>query len=238
MNCFYIPDPEELYAEMGEEESRHCIGVFRHKVDDIVQFTDGKGGMYSGRITRISGKSCSLKIISRNKEDKRSGYFLRIVIAPTKNMDRFEWFLEKSTEIGVDEIVPVICKNSERSHLREDRLKKVLVAAMKQSGKSFLPRLGSLITLDEFLNGPLTGGLFMAHCHNKIRKWLIELPLNEVQSTVMIGPEGDFTTEEIDKAVNRGVVPVSLGPSVLRTETAGMVVSQIFMDKYLLGISQ
>ncbi len=236
MNCFYIPDPGENDAEMGEEESRHCIGVFRHKLDDIVQFTDGRGSMYSGKIMQVSRKSCSLKIISRERTDSRSGYFLRIVIAPTKSIDRFEFFLEKSTEIGVDEIVPIVCKNSERTHIREDRLKKVLIASMKQSGKSFLPNLHPLVTLDEFLNNFKNGAGYIAHCQDKERKWLIGQAIHGEQNTVLIGPEGDFSEEEIEKAISSGFIPVSLGQSVLRTETAGIVVSQIFMDKYLLGL--
>ena len=215
----------EIYSSSGKlsgDESIHCTKVLRKKVDDLINVTDGSGNLYECKITAVNKKEVGFEIIS-NLESQRKGHRRAVAIAPTKNNDRFEWFLEKSTEIGITEIYPFISARSERKVIKPHRLEKILISAMKQSKNLHLPKLHELQPLKSFMaTDHGFDNKFIAHCMNP------DLSLNKVyvsgsDALVLIGPEGDFTSEEIDLAIKNDWKGVSLGPSRLRTETAGIV---------------
>ena len=221
MQLFYTTDVRGQLAYLPEEEARHCIQVLRHKVGDRLQWVDGKGHWYEGEIIEAGRKNCVLSIQKQIDAYAERSFRLHIAIAPTKHMDRLEWFLEKATEIGVDEVSLLLCDHSERRKLRLDRLERVLRSAMKQSLRAWLPRLNGPIAFNDFIVQQDRG--FIAHCQQD------DLPLLKTHISVgedvlvCIGPEGDFSEEEIEKALARGLKAVSLGKSRLRTETAGIV---------------
>jgi 16S rRNA (uracil1498-N3)-methyltransferase len=227
-NLFYIPQITGDSLILPEDESRHIIRVLRMNQGDEIMLTDGQGGMYRAIITGIKPKGCELRITSREFEYGKREYSLSIAIAPTKNIDRFEWFLEKSTEIGIDNIYPVICSRSERKTIKPDRLIRVITSAMKQSLKAYQPALHPLISLDELMNIDLKGKKYIAHCGEGDRQLLKNAASPGEQSLVVIGPEGDFTPEEINLATLKGFLQVSLGDSRLRTETAGIAACHTF----------
>jgi len=209
-------------------ESRHIVKVLRKKEGNILFITDGKGTLFTVEVLIASDKKCTVKIISVEKKDAQRNYYLHIVIAPTKNNDRLEWFLEKATEIGIDEITPIICKHSERKIIKHERLEKVIVAAMKQSLKFQLPKLNEQTSFNNFIKKEHTGTLFIAHCEETDKKSLKDVltstqSTNKQQITILIGPEGDFSTKEIEQAIQNNFTPITLGESRLRTETAGVV---------------
>ena len=221
MQLFFIENPESEII-LSKEESRHATKVLRKKEGEILNFTDGKGGFYKAEITVSDTKNCRLQIISSEQKPKQHKYHLHIAIAPTKNMDRYEWFLEKATEIGIDEITPIICEHSERKVLKTERCNRILLSAIKQSLKFHLPKLNEAITLKDFLKKDFEGNKYIAHCEDgektELRK---EEKVNK--TTVLIGPEGDFSPAEIEIALQNQFKAVSLGKSRLRTETAGLV---------------
>ncbi|MEL6923516.1 MAG: 16S rRNA (uracil(1498)-N(3))-methyltransferase [Bacteroidota bacterium] len=229
MNLFYTQQVEEHWLELGAEEARHCAQVLRKQVGDHIQVVDGRGGFYESELTSVHKKSCRASILKRIQPYKPRSFRLHMAVAPTKNIARFEWFLEKATEIGVDEITPLLCFHSERRHLRTDRLEKVLVAAMKQSGRAFLPQLHPLIKFKDFLAQQATGlssnapARYIAHCHGNIEMHLQQKYQPGADVILLIGPEGDFSKEEIDQAFAKSFEPVHLGSSRLRTETAAIV---------------
>jgi 16S rRNA (uracil1498-N3)-methyltransferase len=225
MNLFYgIPSGNGI-ATLTEEESGHCIRVLRKKAGDKIFFTDGEGNYYQGSILSADPKKCDVAILETTAQYGKRNYSLHIVIAPTKNADRLEWFLEKATEIGIDIITPVICTHSERRVLKIDRLKKVILSAMKQSLKTFLPQIHEAIPLEDFYSNKITGQKFicLGSANNSLKK---ELEPGS-SYTILIGPEGDFTESEISSAVKNNFTPVNLGPSRLRSETAGIVACSI-----------
>ena len=223
MNLFYIPDISGSTAGLNPEESRHCIRVLRLKKGDPVHLLNGKGSLFEAMILDPDPKGCKLLIVNEQKPQNPRSYQLTVAIAPTKNIDRFEWFLEKSTEIGIDRIVPVICRHSERKEIKPDRLEKILAAAMKQSGQLYLPELTRAHSFTELVSQPFPGDKMIAHCESSDKKELKNsiIPGNNV--LILIGPEGDFDPSEISQAIGKGFLPVSLGNSRLRTETAGLV---------------
>ena len=228
MQLFYDPtlsiDTKEF--RFDKTESKHIVRVLRKKEGDILHITNGKGMLFSGRISSALASHCVIKIELVEQKPKPWDYYLHIAIAPTKNMDRLEWFIEKATEIGIDEISLIICARSERKILKNERLEKILEGAMKQSLKFQFPKLNELQTLKSFLKLPHDGQLFMAHCDETDRKsFKNELGKNQ-KITILIGPEGDFSPEEIKLAIQQKFVPVTLGESRLRTETAGLVAVQ------------
>ncbi len=230
MFLFYSYRIEGDTAHFDEVETRHCIQVLRKKPGDEIQFTDGLGLMCKGAIGQVGKKNFSATILEETRSAKTPSAHLHIAIAPTKNIDRFEWFLEKATEFGVSEITPVICKNSERRHLRPDRLEKVLLSAMKQSLKPFLPKLNEPAPVLDFLNTTATdqtAARFIAHCRADGLPHLWDNYNERNDVILMVGPEGDFSTEEISAAQQAGFAPVSLGRSRLRTETAGVAAVHI-----------
>ena len=221
MQLFFIENPESEIV-LSKEESKHATKVLRKKEGDILNFTDGKGGFYKAEITVADTKKCRLQIISSEQKPKQHNYHLHIAIAPTKNMDRYEWFLEKATEIGIDEITPIICEHSERKVIKTERCNRILLSAMKQSLKFHLPKLNEAIHLKEFLKQDFEGNKYIAHCEDGEKQELRKEEKAD-KTTVLIGPEGDFSPAEIEIALLNQFNAVSLGKSRLRTETAGIV---------------
>ena len=221
MQLFYL---EHLKEELllSSEESKHATKVLRKKEGDVLCFTDGKGGFHKGKITLSDSRKCRVKLISSEQQEKQHNYHLHIAIAPTKNMDRFEWFLEKATEIGIDEITPIICEHSERKVVKIDRCNRILVAAMKQSLKFHLPKMNKAISFTDFIKGGFEGDKYIAHC-NQGEKTELKKETYSRKTLILIGPEGDFSKNEVEIALQERYKTVSLGTSRMRTETAGIV---------------
>ena len=232
MHLFYNPHIQGDRFELEEQESKHAIRVLRLVRGDRVILVDGKGGWYEAIITDDHPKRCSLKIERMTEGYRPLSYSLHLAVAPTKNLDRFEWFLEKATEIGLTEITPLICRRSERRQLKPERLEKILVSAMKQSLKAYKPVLNNPINMEEFLRTDRQGTLGIAHCYP-----LERLGINELEPsghyTLLVGPEGDFTEEELAEALKAGYVPFHLGSSRLRTETAAVYITTAISLRHL-----
>ena len=225
MQLFFHPEVSENDKEVrfSREESKHIVKVLRKKEGDSLHLTNGKGWIFETEITLADQNNCSAKIISSEKE-LPPPYYLHLAVAPTKMNDRYEWFLEKATEIGIQEITPVICDHSERKVVKTERFQRVIQSALKQSLHSRMPILNEPVNLSEFLQQEISGEKFIAHCEeDKPRKLLSGSVKKGLSTTVLIGPEGDFSPEEIKKATAAGWLPVSLGNSRLRTETAAIV---------------
>ena len=208
-------------------ESRHIVRSLRKKEGDELFITNGLGILYIAKIAIANDKKCLVTIISVNQKSKPWNYYLHIAIAPTKNIDRFEWFLEKATEIGIDEITPLLCDHSERKVIKAERLEKIIESAMKQSLKFHLPKLNPLIKLSDFINQDFDSNLYIAHCEKTDKKTLKSVLLPSKKTTILIGPEGDFSTLEIEESIQQNFEPITFGESRLRTETAGVVATQI-----------
>jgi 16S rRNA (uracil1498-N3)-methyltransferase len=229
MQLFYNSDIQTNTTQITFDkiESKHIVRVLRKKEGDILKITNGKGFLFDAQITIASDKKCIAKIISHEQKSKPWDYYLHIAIAPTKLNDRMEWFLEKATEIGIDEITPIICQNSERKVVKLERFEKIIQAAMKQSLKFTLPKLNAPIKFNEFINQNFDGKVCIAHCEENEKKLLSEVVNSSEKTTILIGPEGDFSSQEIEKALAKNHIPISLGESRLRTETAGLVAVNI-----------
>ncbi len=227
MQLFYNENIEKhtQNCTLDKEERNHMVKVLRKKIGDRIHFTNGRGIRAEGIIEQIDPKSVRLKIENTISVPKPS-YSLHIAIAPTKNNDRFEWFLEKATEMGISEVTPVICNQSERKTVKEDRLERVVLSSVKQSLEDWKPIINHSISVEEFLEQNRSGELYIAHCETNMKR--IEFAKTVVPKskiTVLIGPEGDFSKSEIDKALQKGYKAVSLGNKRLRTETAGVYVA-------------
>ena len=220
MHLFYVPEltPTTKSIYLSEDESKHACRVLRLKMNDEVSLLDGVGGVYSARIEEDNPKKCRLQIISVTKEIKPK-HEVHIAIAPTKNMDRIEWFVEKATEIGMTELTLLICDHSERKIVKTERLEKILISAMKQSKRTFIPKLNAVITFSEFMKQHTQGAL--AHCEEGEKKSL-QTVCQASNYPILIGPEGDFSSKEIAAAKTNGFDFVVLGNTRLRTETAGL----------------
>lgn len=224
---YFLADQEGLAAgatiNLNEAESRHCVKVLRHVVGDVIHIVDGRGGLFEATILQADFKACMVQLEQQLPEPQQRGFHLTIATALPKNNARFEWLLEKTTEIGVDRIIPIHTQRSEKRKVNTDRFRKILIAAMKQSGKARVPELWPLVSWKEFLANTDSESLkCIAVCFGNPK------PLQHVYDkgrnvVICIGPEGDFTQQEAEQAVDRGFVPVSLGQSRLRLETAGMV---------------
>ena len=223
MHLFYDPSVAGHTHFLDQQESAHCVRVLRLKEDEIIYLTDGAGHLHKSKIISANPKKCELQIIETLMDYNKSPFYLHIAIAPTKNIERFEWFLEKSTEIGINEITPVICTRSERKIIKHERLVKVISSAMKQSLKAYLPKLNEQVNLREFLKNTDEGLNFLANCEEDPANHLYKNCKPGEKITILIGPEGDFTAEEIDSAIKKGYKSISLGNARLRTETAGIV---------------
>ncbi|MGE4586660.1 MAG: 16S rRNA (uracil(1498)-N(3))-methyltransferase [Mangrovibacterium sp.] len=220
---FYAPDIQQPDYELNETESVHAIRVLRLGTGDRVNLVDGKGSCYEAMITEAHPKHCVLDIRASHTIPSGRNQYLHLAVAPPKNTDRFEWFLEKATEIGIEEITPVICEHSERRNLKLDRMRKILIAAMKQSMQARLPRLNEPVLLSRLIRAPFTGRKYVAHCADQERKELNKEIASCRSNLILIGPEGDFSRTEIELALQQQFVPVSLGNNRLRTETAAIV---------------
>ena len=221
MQLFYLENPKDEII-LSAEENKHATKVLRKKEGDILNFTDGNGGFYKAEITLADSRKCRLKIVSSDQKEKQHNYHLHVAIAPTKNMDRFEWFLEKATEIGIDEITPIICSRSERKVIKTERGNRILLSAMKQSLKYHLPKLNDATSFNDFINQDFEGAKYIAHCEDGEKNELKTESKTE-KILILIGPEGDFSPKEIELALQNQFKAVSLGTSRLRTETAGII---------------
>ncbi len=208
---------------MPESESQHCARVLRKKEGDSLFITDGKGYFYRAKLLQANPKSCVVTIEEEMEQPKGWDYNLQIAFAPTKNLDRMEWFVEKATEIGIDTFSPLKCRYSERKNINATRLEKIMVSAMKQSQKSRLPQFENIIKFEEFIKQPFEGQKFIAHCYDSIKTPITQICKRDTNTLILIGPEGDFSEEEIAKSIEHGFTPISLGDSRLRTETAALV---------------
>ena len=226
MHRFYCPDIADTLT-LGEEDSRHCVKVLRMSQGDTIQVVDGNGNLYTCRISTAHHKRCVIEVLETVRETPHWGHRIILGIAPTKNLDRIEWLVEKCVEMGVDRIIPLRCHNSERTVLKTDRLKKIMVAAMKQSLKATLPTLDEMTPLDRVIASSGNGTRCIAYCDEmwprdeRLTLPAVYRPGQDV--TVLIGPEGDFSPQEVQAARAAGFVPVTLGESRLRTETAGLM---------------
>lgn len=223
---FYVPNAAQA-TELPPEEARHAVSVLRLKAGDEIFLMDGKGSFYQANVTLAATKHCMYDIVKTLPQQKTWKGHVHLAIAPTKMMDRMEWMIEKMTEVGFDEITFLDCRFSERKKLRIDRLEKIVIAAMKQSRKAWKPVVHPIMPFQDFVNQQRKGGLYIAHCYTEIvRKDF----LNEIQQandqqdvTILVGPEGDFSVDEVNQALEKGFSSVSLGQNRLRTETAGLV---------------
>ena len=223
MHIFYTPHIGTT-LELPEEESRHCVRVLRLAEGTEIRLMDGKGTFYRAAITLAHPKHCTVSIIEKIPSPTPWNCTLHIAIAPTKNIDRIEWFAEKCTEIGIDAITLLHCRYSERKEVKNERIEKIIISAAKQSLKATLPALSGITDFKKFIAQPFDGDKYIAHCYDQEDKILLKNACKPGTNTlVLIGPEGDFSTEEVEAAIAGGFIPVSLGNSRLRTETAGVV---------------
>ena len=226
MHWFYSQNIKDGKIILEEEEAKHALKVLRLKANEEVMVINGTGGLYHCRLDQCSKKEVSAAIINEQLNHKARPYSIHIAIAPTKNISRFEWFLEKSTEIGIDKISPILCHRSERKIIKNERLQRVLLAACKQSQKAYLPSLAPLEKFEHFVNNCKEQNKFIAHCDYENNQQLLHLAKAKKEVLIMIGPEGDFSEKEVDFAISKGFLAVGLGKERLRTETAGLVACQ------------
>ncbi len=228
MKLFYTPNiTDNKSYVLNETESKHAIKVLRLTINDIITLVDGKGCFYEAKIVSDHHKKCEVEIINTTVEQKNNPS-LHIAIAPTKNNDRLEWLIEKATEIGLSEITPIICDNSERKVLKTDRLEKRAIAAMKQSLKATLPQINNPCKFSELISKEFSGEKYIAHCYHDNQTHFKKCYVSGKDAIVLIGPEGDFSKNEVELALNNKFKPISLGKSRLRTETAGLYICNAF----------
>lgn len=222
MHVFYTPDIA-VTCEMPEEEAAHCLRVLRLGVGDEVMLTDGKGCFYKAVISAATGKRCQVKVTETIEQEPLWNGHLHLAMAPTKNMDRIEWLAEKATEIGFDELSFLNCRYSERKVIKTERVEKIVVSAVKQSLKARKPVVNEMMDFSRFVKQDFAGQKFIAHCNEGEKPLLKEILVPGEDALVLIGPEGDFSPEEIKLAESLGFRSISLGKSRLRTETAALV---------------
>ena len=225
MHLFYAQKIVHNQAILSPEETKHCTKILRKQVGDTLFLIDGKGGFFEGELVKIGKKDCSVRLFRTVENPNQWDFHLHIAIAPTKNISRFEFFLEKATELGVNSITPLLCKRSERQVIRSDRLEKVIISAAKQSVKPLFPVLNPLTQLTNFLTEWANASTqkFIASYTGRPPKLLQELYAKQTDVLILIGPEGDFHPREIELAEKNGFQLASLGKSRLRTETAGII---------------
>lgn len=224
---FYVPDAAEG-NQLPEDEAQHCVRVLRLQTGDEIMLMDGQGAFYRAEIVNVQAKKCFYQVLETWKQPKEWNGWLHLAMAPTKNMDRTEWFAEKATEIGFDELTFLNCKNSERKVIKNERIDKILVSAVKQSRKSYKPVLNEMCDFKQFIARVQDyEQKFIAHCYDeedvKPKALLYEALVPAKKTVVLVGPEGDFSIEEVRDALQQGFIPISLGKSRLRTETAALV---------------
>ena len=224
VHLFLAPDIAQT-GELPAEEAAHAVRVLRMKEGDEVIITDGKGRFYEGEISIASPKHCSINLLRDYPGEALWKGKIHLAVAPTKNMDRIEWFAEKATEIGFDALTFLNCKNSERRVIKTERVEKIVVAATKQSHKAWKPEVEEMINFEKFIKLPFEGQKFIAHCWTDPAEmpFLADVVDSDSPCLVLIGPEGDFSQEEVKMAEAAGFQAISLGKSRLRTETAALV---------------
>lgn len=224
MQLFYNPNitQNDSTFSFDKDESRHIVKVLRKKIGDSIHITNGKGWLFNAELTLADIKHCSVTIVSKTQQEKRN-YNLHLAVAPTKMNDRYEWFLEKATEIGINEITPIICDNSERKVVKLERFEKIIQSAMKQSLQYYLPKLNAPIAFKDFIQQDLPNQKYIAHCEDTDKTSLKSQLKPKTDALILIGPEGDFSVKEIETALANHFIPVTLGNTRLRTETAGIV---------------
>jgi len=227
MNLFYAPHIAEDPV-LPQEEAVHALRVLRMRAGDTIVVADGKGTFYKAELAGTDVKHCTLNLLEEKEQDALWGGYLHLAMAPTKNMERNEWLVEKATEIGIDEITFLNCHFSERKVLKTERLEKIAVSAMKQSLKAKLPLINELTDFVRFMDLPAEGQKFIAHCHPGDKRLLKDVLRTGERATILIGPEGDFSEEEVALATREGYQAVSLGASRLRTETAALAACHTF----------
>ena len=232
MQIFYTPHITDNIFFLNKEESKHCIIVLRLKSGDLIQLINGEGTFYEAQILSENPKKCQVEIIKTIENFGKKDYSLHIAISPTKNNNRFEWFLEKATEIGIDEITPIITFHSERKIIKPERMNKVLITAAKQSIKAYIPKLNPAISFKDFIENKYAGEKYIAYCStnfdtNKSNSNsftnLKDLYEKGKNALILIGPEGGFSKDEFEQAKLNNYKAISLGKNRLRTETAGIV---------------
>lgn len=223
MQLFYAPDITPPLYTLPEEESGHCVRVLRLGVGDRLHLTDGKGTLYLAVVEEPHPKRCTVRVVEEHHEWEKRPYRLTVAVAPTKNIDRIEWFVEKATECGIDRIVPILCDHSERKVVKGERLEKIAISAMKQSLKAYLPTIEPLTPIRMLLAEEFEGTKLIAHCEEDMERIFMGEKLRRGEDVmVLIGPEGDFSKAEIEAARKAGFVEISLGKERLRTETAAL----------------
>ena len=229
MELFYSSDISSGIVRLDQEESAHCVRVLRHRAGDEISVIDGEGTLYRCRLSLADAKGAEAQVIDAVPNFGAHPYHLTMAVCPTKNIDRYEWFAEKATEIGIDALVPVIGEHSERKIIKPERLQRILLSAAKQSLKGRVPELGEEISVMEFIrNTPQQALRLIAYCDESLdresrRSITDELSCGNPEICILIGPEGDFSPEEVKTALRLGWKPVALGESRLRTETAAVV---------------
>lgn len=221
MLLFYVPDMDGR-PQLPEAEAQHCLKVLRMQAGDVVHITDGKGNLYKAALLETHPKHCLLDVLETLPQAPAWKGQITIALAPTKSMERVEWFAEKATETGIDVIAFLNCRFSERKEIKTERINKILISAMKQSLKVRLPKLQEMTGFPKFITQSFEGQKFIAHCHPRQKPLLSKTYRPGENALVLIGPEGDFSKEEVELAVKQGFLPVSLGESRLRTETAAL----------------
>lgn len=223
MYRFYSPDIAQTLT-LSAEESAHCARVLRLTDGDLIEVADGNGNLHTCRITEAHPKHTTVQITATGHIQPHWGASITIAFAPTKSLDRTEWMLEKCTEMGADRFIPLLTRYSERKELKTERLRKILIAAMKQSLKATLPQLDEMTPIRQVTEAPFNGHRYIAYCDKTIPRTLLAQHYDPgIDTLIMIGPEGDFSHEEITQALQAGFIPISLGDSRLRTETAATV---------------
>jgi 16S rRNA (uracil1498-N3)-methyltransferase len=229
MQLFYAPEITLPRYTLSEEESKHCVRVLRMGIGDELHITDGKGSLHRCKIVEDNVKRCMVEVIETHEEYEKLPYHLAIGIAPTKNIDRLEWFLEKATEVGISEIYPLLTEHSERKEIKHEREERVITSAVKQSLKAYHPTLHALTPVRKLIASNFDGDKFIAHCNSELgeREYLGKLLKKGGKTLILIGPEGDFSPEEINFALENGFKAISLGKERLRTETAALVATVV-----------
>ncbi len=225
MNIF-IATVNDKTATLTAEESWHCAKVLRKKTGDAVRLIDGIGNFYDGKLELVSDKKCVAVITSGPTAQLKRNYYLHLAIAPTKQMDRIEWMIEKAVEIGIDEISFMNCHNSERTVIKTDRIIKIVESAVKQSLQAYLPKINELTAFKEVVNSVSADQKLIAHCEDSEKAGIKQIDFKNRSTLILIGPEGDFSRDEIDLALKNKFKAVSFGENRLRTETAGLYVCQ------------
>ena len=225
MNIF-IAEVNDKTAILTSDESWHCAKVLRKKIGEQIRLIDGKGCFYDAILDYISEKKCTAKIISDPIIQPKRNYYLHLAIAPTKQIDRIEWMIEKAVEIGIDEISFLTSHNSERTIIKTERIQKIIESAVKQSLQSYIPKLNGLLSFKEIINLNKTDQCFIAHCHDSNKENIKQLEFENKSTLILIGPEGDFSKEEIEFALKHNFRAISISSNRLRTETAGLFVCQ------------